>query len=115
MISQIYGGGGNTGSTLTNDYIELINHSSSPVNLSGWSVQAWVPLTSTWEMTRLPISHFSDQYYLVKNLKEQAARPVCRRRTRRTILINKASARVVLVNNTTRNKDLPGYRRGRDS
>jgi hypothetical protein len=39
VISQVYGGGGNSGSTFKNDFIELYNRSSAPVNLSGWMVQ----------------------------------------------------------------------------
>ena len=36
-ISQVYGGGG--GATYTIDYVELFNSSSSPVDLTGWSIQ----------------------------------------------------------------------------
>ncbi len=39
VISQVYGGGGNTGATYTNDFVELFNRGSSPVSLAGWSVQ----------------------------------------------------------------------------
>ena len=39
VVSQVYGGGGNTGATLKNDFIELLNAGSAPVSLSGWSVQ----------------------------------------------------------------------------
>jgi hypothetical protein len=39
VISQVYGGGGNAGATLKNDFIELFNRGASPVNLNGWSVQ----------------------------------------------------------------------------
>src|SRR5215831_6007784 len=39
VISQIYGGGGNSGATFKNDFIELFNKGTSPVNLSGWTVQ----------------------------------------------------------------------------
>ena len=38
-ISQVYGGGGNSGSTYKNDFIELYNTSSTPVDITGWSVQ----------------------------------------------------------------------------
>jgi hypothetical protein len=38
-ISQIYGGGGNTGATYTYDYVELYNNSGGPVDISGWSLQ----------------------------------------------------------------------------
>ncbi|TMR15048.1 lamin tail domain-containing protein [Nonomuraea zeae] len=39
VISQVYGGGGNSGAPLTNDYVELFNRSDAPVSLDGWSVQ----------------------------------------------------------------------------
>lgn len=39
IISEVYGGGGNSGATLKNDFIELYNTTSSEVNISGWSVQ----------------------------------------------------------------------------
>ena len=38
-ISQIYGGGGNSGATYKNDFIELHNRSGAAVSLAGWSVQ----------------------------------------------------------------------------
>jgi len=38
-ISQVYGGGGNTGATYTNDYIELFNNSGAAIDMSGWSLQ----------------------------------------------------------------------------
>jgi len=37
-ISQVYGGGGNTGAPTTNDYIEIYN-SGPPQLLTGWSIQ----------------------------------------------------------------------------
>ncbi len=39
VVSQVYGGGGNTGAQYTNDFIELFNLGTSPVSLAGWSVQ----------------------------------------------------------------------------
>ncbi len=36
VISQVYGG---NGSTYNRDYVEVFNASSSPVNISGWSIQ----------------------------------------------------------------------------
>src|SRR5438445_9983320 len=39
VISQIYGGGGNTGAPYQNDYVELFNKSTALVDLSGWSIQ----------------------------------------------------------------------------
>ena len=39
VISQVYGGGGNSGATYTNDFIELFNDGGVAVDLSGLSVQ----------------------------------------------------------------------------
>lgn len=39
VISQVYGGGGNSGAELKNDFIELYNRGTSAVTLTGWSIQ----------------------------------------------------------------------------
>lgn len=39
VISQVYGGGGNSGGVYTNDFVELFNRGTSTVSLSGWSIQ----------------------------------------------------------------------------
>lgn len=39
MISEVYGGGGNSGAQFKNDFIELYNPTDAPVDLTGWSVQ----------------------------------------------------------------------------
>ena len=38
-ISQVYGGGGNTGATYTNDYVELYNPTAATISMTGWSLQ----------------------------------------------------------------------------
>jgi len=39
VISQVYGGGGNSGAIYKQDFVELFNRGSSAVDLSGWSIQ----------------------------------------------------------------------------
>lgn len=39
VISEVYGGGGNSSATYSNDYVELYNPTSSSVSLAGMSVQ----------------------------------------------------------------------------
>ncbi len=39
VISQIYGAGGNVGSVLRNDYVEIFNRGTTAVTATGWSVQ----------------------------------------------------------------------------
>jgi hypothetical protein len=53
-ISQLYGGGGNSGSTYKNDFIELFNQSTSTVDVTTWSVQQLNATgTGTWNVTPL--------------------------------------------------------------
>jgi Predicted extracellular nuclease len=53
VISQIYGGGGNTGSTFRNDFIELFNRGKEAVDLSGWSIQYSSATAADWVATPL--------------------------------------------------------------
>jgi hypothetical protein len=39
VVSQVYGGGGNTGATYTHDFIELFNRGTTAVDVNGWSLQ----------------------------------------------------------------------------
>jgi trimeric autotransporter adhesin len=67
VISQVYGGGGNTGATLKNDFIELFNPGASPVSVDGWSVQYnSASGTGAWQTTTLTGSIPAGGYYLVQ-------------------------------------------------
>ncbi|EHQ25418.1 T9SS type B sorting domain-containing protein [Mucilaginibacter paludis] len=39
VISEVYGAGGNSGATYTNDYVELYNPTTTDVVMTGWSLQ----------------------------------------------------------------------------
>lgn len=67
VISQVYGGGGNTGATYKNDFIELLNAGGTPVSLAGWTVQYASSTGSTWAATPLTaVTLQPGQYYLVQ-------------------------------------------------
>src|SRR5712691_2750959 len=67
VISQIYGGGGNSGAPYKNDFIELHNRGTSPVNLTGWSVQYAAAAGTTWQRTNLTtVTLQPGQYYLIQ-------------------------------------------------
>src|SRR6478672_12007569 len=53
VISQVYGGGGNTGATLKNDFIEIFNPGTAAVSVTGWSVQYTSAAGTTWQVTAL--------------------------------------------------------------
>jgi uncharacterized protein len=66
VVSQVYGGGGNSGATLTHDFIELFNRGPVPVDVSGWSVQYASAAGATWQRTLLTGSILPGQHYLVQ-------------------------------------------------
>lgn len=67
VISQVYGGGGNSGATYKNDFVELFNRSSEPVTLGEWSVQYASATGNSWTVTNVGnITLQPGKYYLVQ-------------------------------------------------
>lgn len=66
VISQVYGGGGNSGATYRNDFIEIFNRGITTVNISGWSVQYGGATLTTWQATNLTGSIAPGHYYLIQ-------------------------------------------------
>jgi predicted extracellular nuclease len=59
--------GGNSGATLTNDFIEIFNPTQGPVSLTGLSVQYASSTGSSWQTTLLPsITLQPGQYALIQ-------------------------------------------------
>ena len=69
VISEVYGGGGNSGATYTNDFIELYNPTDAAISLEGWSVQYASATGTSWTPTRLSGSIPSKGHYLVQEAK----------------------------------------------
>ncbi len=51
VISEVFGGGGNSGATLKQDFIELYNRGTAEVDVTGWSVQYSSSGGTTWAAT----------------------------------------------------------------
>ena len=54
VISQVYGGGGNSGATLQHDFIEIFNNGTSAASVGGWSVQYASATGTSWAITAIP-------------------------------------------------------------
>ncbi len=67
VLNEVYGGGGNSGATYTNDFIELVNRSDESIDLTGWSVQYHPRSASSgsWRVTPLEGSIEPGQLYLI--------------------------------------------------
>src|SRR5690606_25618720 len=66
VISQVYGGGGNSGATWKSDFIELHNNGVESVSVDGWSVQYASSSGTSWQVTTPSGSIAPGGYYLVK-------------------------------------------------
>ncbi len=105
VISQIYGGGGNSGATYKNDFIELHNVGPSTVSLTGWSVQYAGAGISTWSnanKTDLSGSIAPGQYYLIQEAQGTGGTtdlPIPD--VIGTIAMSATSGKIALVNTTT--------------
>src|SRR5262249_36608654 len=68
VISQIYGGGGNAGATLKNDFIEIFNRGNTPASLANWSVQYAAAASANWQVTLLApsVTLAPGQYLLIQ-------------------------------------------------
>ncbi len=66
VISEVYGGGGNSGATLKNDFIELYNLGSTPVSLSGSSVAYFSASGGSGGSTALTGTLQPGTYYLIR-------------------------------------------------
>jgi uncharacterized repeat protein (TIGR01451 family) len=73
VISQVYGGGGNAGAPLRNDFVELFNRGTTPASLAGLSIQ-YASATGTGafgansgQLTELPaVTLQPGQHFLVQ-------------------------------------------------
>ncbi|MFI0427646.1 MAG: T9SS type A sorting domain-containing protein [Flavobacterium sp.] len=68
VISQVYGGGGNSGAPYTHDFVELFNRGTVSVDISAWSVQYASTAGTTWSVTAIPAATTiaPGKYYLIK-------------------------------------------------
>ena len=66
VISQVYGGGGNSGAPYTNDFIEIFNRGNVAVNLNGLSVQYAAATGTTWQVTNLSGMLAPGKYFLIQ-------------------------------------------------
>ncbi|GAA3621537.1 endonuclease/exonuclease/phosphatase family protein [Lentzea roselyniae] len=72
LISEVYGGGGNSGATLKQDFVELANKGASAISLDGYSVQyisATPGATTQWGVTPLSGSIAPGKTFLVAEAK----------------------------------------------
>ncbi len=105
MVAEVYGGGGNSGATLTNDFIELGNAAFTAAPVDTWSVQ-YLPASpsaaSQWQVTPLTGSVPAGGRYLIGEAQGAGGTtPLPTTDAGGTIAMSGTGGTVALVNTTT--------------
>jgi hypothetical protein len=103
VISQVYGGGGNSGATYTHDFIELFNRGTTNIDLTGWSVQYASTTGTSWQVTILSSTTLlPGQYYLIQQAQGSGGTtPLPTPDVIGTIPMAGTNGKVALVSSTT--------------
>ncbi len=104
VISQVYGGGGNSGAPYINDFVEVFNRGSAPVSLTGMSVQ-YASATGTGNFGANPITALNGtlapgQYYLVQQAGGYTGAPLPSPDATGTANMGGSAGKVALVKTT---------------
>ncbi len=102
VISQVYGGGGNSGATFKNDFIELYNRGSVAVNVTDWTVQYASSAGTSWQKTTLAGTVEPGKYFLVQEAAGAGGTvDLPTPNAIGTIAMGATAGKVALVNNST--------------
>ncbi|MEV0402976.1 lamin tail domain-containing protein [Actinoallomurus sp. NPDC050550] len=103
VVNEVYGGGGNSGATYTNDFVELTNRSGAAVSLDGWSVQYHSGgATGAWQVTPLSGSIAPGGFYLVGEAKGAGGtQALPAMQATGTIAMSATAGTIALVHGTT--------------
>jgi hypothetical protein len=102
VISQVYGGGGNSGSVYENDFVEIFNRGTASVSVTGMSVQYASSTGSSWSVTALSGTVAPGAYYLVAEARGTGGTTALPTPdSTGTIAMSATSGKVALVTGTT--------------
>jgi predicted extracellular nuclease len=102
VINEVYGGGGNSGATYTNDFIELKNIGTTTVDVSAWSVQYASSAGTSYQVTGLSGQIPAGATYLVQEAKSTGGTtPLPTPDATGTIAMSGSAGKVALVRSAT--------------
>jgi predicted extracellular nuclease len=97
VITEVYGGGGNSGAPFNKDYIELFNRASAPVDVTGWSVQYSSSAGTTWQSTPLAGSIAAGAFFEITESGGATGADLPTADVAGTIALSATSGKVALV------------------
>jgi len=103
VISQVYGGGGNSGATYTHDFVEIFNPTNAAISVDGWSIQYASSAGTSWFVTNLSGTIQPGGYYLIQEAKGSGGSTALPTPdVTGTIAMAAGAGKVALVNNQTK-------------
>ncbi|HEY4269693.1 MAG TPA: lamin tail domain-containing protein [Galbitalea sp.] len=101
IISEVYGGGGNSGAPYNKDFIEIVNNGTTTADLTGWSVQYSSAAGTTWQATPLTGSVAAGGFYLVSESGGATGADLPTPNASGTLALSAASGKVALVSSAS--------------
>lgn len=101
LISQIYCAGGHSNTNYRQDYIELYNRSTAPVNLNGWSIQYSIANGNTWQVATLNGTIGPGKFYLIGLYSAITGTILPSVNRTAAINLNPLGGKIALVNSTS--------------
>ncbi|KLO63475.1 nuclease [Dermacoccus sp. PE3] len=111
LVSEVFGGGGNSGAPLRSDFVELYNASGTAIDLTGWSVQYWSASGTSAQTTPLTGSVPAGHHFLVQEADgaNTSAAALPNADVTGRIPMSSSAGRVALVNADGATVDLVGW------
>lgn len=111
VVSEVYGGGGNSGASFRSDFVELHNLGDAPVDLSGWSLKYYSAKGTSAQITPLRGTVAPGTNYLVKQADgaNTSAAPLPSPDATGTVPMSAKGGRVELVDASGTTVDLLGW------
>ncbi len=103
IVTEVYGGGGNTGAPYTHDFVELTNIGTSPVDVTGWSIQYAAATGTSWaNKINLTGTIAPGQAYLVQGASNApVGQPLPTPDATGSVNLSATSGKVAVVTTTT--------------
>src|SRR3954469_19910512 len=97
VISEVYGGGGNSGAPFNKDFVELFNRSAADVDLTGWSVQSGSAAGTAYQSTALAGIIPAGGFFLIAESGGATGAALPTADATGTLALSAASGKVALV------------------
>jgi hypothetical protein len=101
VISQVYGGGSNSGATFKRDFVELHNRGSQPIDLAGFSLQYASTSGTSWQKLDLSKTIPAGGYFLIQLAGGNVGADLPTPDLTGSIDLAGSNGKVALVNNQT--------------